>query len=171
MQIPVIDTARLILRGHCVDDLTACAAMWGDERVTRHISLTPSSAQESWARILRYAGLWALLGFGYWAVEEKSSGRFAGDVGFADFKREIKPSFDGAPEIGWVLAPWAHSKGYASEAVAAVHEWAARVLKPARIVCMISPDNAASLRVAQKAGYREYARTTYQDRPTILLER
>lgn len=171
MPIPVIDTARLRLRGHRVDDFAACAAMWGDARVTRHIGGAPAPAQEAWAKILRYAGLWALLGFGYWVVEEKSSGRFAGEVGFADFKREITPSFAGAPEIGWVLAPWAHGQGYASEAVAAALHWSGRVLKPARTVCMISPANAASLRVAQKAGYREYARTTYKDRPTILLQR
>jgi RimJ/RimL family protein N-acetyltransferase len=169
--VPVIETSRLILRGHRTDDFAACAAMWGDPHVTRHFAGPPISAQEAWAKILRYAGLWALLGFGYWAVAEKSSGRFVGDVGFADFKREITPSFDGAPEIGWVLAPWAHGKGYASEAVAAALEWVECVLKPARTVCLISPANAPSLRVAQKAGYREYARTTYQDRPTVLFQR
>jgi RimJ/RimL family protein N-acetyltransferase len=41
----------------------------------------------------------------------------------------------------------------------------------ARTVCMISPDNAPSIRAAQKAGYREFARTTYKGSPTILFER
>ncbi len=61
--------------------------------------------------MLRYGGLWNLLGFGYWAVEEKASGRFVGDVGFGMFQREIVPSYGEAPEAGWVLAPWCHGQG------------------------------------------------------------
>src|SRR5262245_47469463 len=124
--IPTIETARLRLRGHRVEDLGDCAAMWGDAAVVRHISGRPSSTEDSWERILRYAGLWALLGYGYWAVEEKASGRFVGDVGFADFKRAVQPSFAGAPEIGWVLATWAHGRGFATEAVRAAVAWGDR---------------------------------------------
>ena len=54
----------------------------------------PFAAEDVWSKLLRYAGHWALLGFGYWAIEEKSSGRFVGEAGFADFKRAIEPSFD-----------------------------------------------------------------------------
>lgn len=50
--------------------------------------------------VSRYAGQWSLLGYGYWVVEDKRTGRFAGEVGFADFKRVIEPSLDGVPEIG-----------------------------------------------------------------------
>ena len=104
-QIPIVETARLRLRGHRAEDFDDCAAMWADPSVVRHIGGRPFPAEETWTKILRYAGLWALLGFGYWAVEEKASGRYVGDVGLADFKRDVQPSFDGAPEIGWALAP------------------------------------------------------------------
>jgi RimJ/RimL family protein N-acetyltransferase len=60
-------------------------------------------------RLLRYVGHWAVLGFGYWVVEEKASGEFVGETGFADYRREMKPSLDGAPEIGWVLTPRFHA--------------------------------------------------------------
>jgi RimJ/RimL family protein N-acetyltransferase len=168
--VPTIETARLRLRGHRVEDFADCAAMWGDPVVARHIS-RPSSAEESWARMLRYAGLWRLLGYGYWAVEEKASGRFAGDVGFADFKREVQPSLDGAPEIGWVLARWAHGQGFATEAVGAALAWGDRRFGPQATVCMIAPENAASIRVAEKCGYREFARATYKEQPAILFRR
>jgi RimJ/RimL family protein N-acetyltransferase len=168
---PTIETARLRLRGHRVADFADCAAMWGDAAVARHIGGRPSSAEESWARILRYAGLWPLLGYGYWAVAEKASGRFVGDVGFADFKRDVQPSFDGAPEIGWVLASWAHGQGFATEAVGAAVAWGDRHFGAAPTVCMIDPDNAASIRVAEKCGYREYARATYKGQPAILFRR
>ena len=169
--IPTIETARLRLRGHRVEDLGDCAAMWGDPAVVRHISGRPSSAEDSWGRILRYAGLWSLLGYGYWAVEETASGRFVGDVGFADFKRAVQPSFAGAPEIGWVLATWAHGRGFATEAVRAAVAWGDRHFGAARTVCMIAPENAASIGVAEKCGYREYARAVYKGDPAILFER
>jgi RimJ/RimL family protein N-acetyltransferase len=167
----VIGTDRLRLRRHRLDDLGDCAAMWADPAVTRHIGGRPFSAEEVWTKILRYAGLWSLLGFGYWAIEERSSGRFVGEVGFADFKRAIVPSFDGAPEIGWALAAWAHGAGFATEAVGAAVAWGAAHFGAARTVCLIHPDNEASIRVAARCGYREFARTTYQDRPTILFQR
>src|SRR5262245_3181356 len=153
VSVPTIETARLRLRGHRPEDFAACAAMWSDPVVVRHISGRPSSAEESWARLLRYAGLWALLGYGYWAVEEKASARFAGDVGFADFKRAVQPPLEGAPEIGWVLAPWAYGRGFATEAVAAALGWGDRHFGSTPTVCMIAPENTASIRVAEKCGY------------------
>ena len=145
--------------------------MWADPVVTRHIGGRPFSREEVWSKILRYAGLWALLGFGYWAIEEKASGRFAGEVGFADFKREIEPSFAGAPEIGWALAPWAHGRGFATEAVGAAVAWSDGHFASMQTVCLIDPDNAASIRVAEKCGYREFERTKYKNQPTILFRR
>jgi len=169
--IPTVETARLRLRGHRAEDFDDCAAMWADPRVVRHIGGRPFPAEETWAKILRYAGLWSLLGFGYWAVEERASGRYVGDVGLADFKRDVQPSFDGAPEIGWALMPWAQGKGFATEAVGAAVGWGDRHLAAAATVCMIDPDNAASIRVAEKCGYREFAHATYKGHPTILFRR
>jgi RimJ/RimL family protein N-acetyltransferase len=169
--IPVLATERLVLRGHRSADFEHCLAMWSDPVVTRYIGGRPFSAEEVWTKLLRYAGLWSLLGFGYWLVEDRASGRFAGELGFADFKRDIVPSLDGAPEIGWAFATWAHGAGIASEAVAAIVAWADAHLGAARTVCLISPENAASLRIAGKSGYHEFARTLYKERPVLLLER
>jgi RimJ/RimL family protein N-acetyltransferase len=169
--IPVIETPRLRLRGHRIEDYGACTAMWADPVVARHIGGRTFTAEETWSKILRYAGLWALLGFGYWAIEEKAAGRFVGEVGFADFKREIEPSFGGAPEIGWALAPWAHGRGFATEAVGAAVAWGDGHFGTRQTVCLIDPDNTASIRVAEKCGYREFARTKYKNQPTILFRR
>jgi RimJ/RimL family protein N-acetyltransferase len=168
---PVIETERLTLRGHTLDDFAECAAIWGDPRVTRFIGGRPSTEEEAWARLLRNIGHWAALGFGYWAVREKSSGRFVGDVGLADLRRDLQPSLAGIPESGWVLAPWAHGQGFATEAVRAVLAWGETHLRATRTVCLIAPDNAPSLRVAAKCGYKEFGRTTYKGEPTVLLER
>lgn len=167
---PTLDTERLTLRGHTPDDYDECAALWGDAQVTRYIGGRPSTPEEVWTRLLRYAGMWALLGFGYWVVRERETGRFVGELGFADFRREITPPLD-APEAGWVLAPWAHGRGYATEAVHAALAWGDAHLAAPRTVCMISPDNAASIRVAEKCGYRELARISFKGEDTLLFER
>lgn len=169
--IPVIETPRLRLRAHRVTDFADCAAMWADPVVVRHIGGRPSTREEVWSRILRYAGHWALMGYGYWLVEDKESGRFVGEAGFADFRREIEPAFGGAPEIGWALAPHAHGRGLATEAVAAAVAWGDRHLGAAATVCMIDPENAVSARVAAKCGYAEYARADYKGMHTVLYRR
>ena len=168
--VPIIETERLRLRGHRLDDFEPLAAMWGDPAVVRFISGKPSTREESWARLLRYPGHWTLMGYGFWVIEEKASGAFVGEGGFADFKREVDPPID-APEQGWALAPAAQGRGYAAEAVAAMLRWGEAHFARRDFVCMIAPDNAPSLKLAHKLGYREYARTAYKGEASVLLRR
>ena len=170
-RVPVLGTERLILRGHTAEDYKHTLALWGDARVTLHISGRPSTPRESWARLLNYVGHWALMGFGYWVVEERESGRFLGEVGMAEFKRDITPGFGGAPEAGWVLAPAAHGKGYATEAMRAVFAWAEQARGPERYVCIVDPKNTASIKVAEKCGFTLWTETDYMGGPAILMER
>jgi RimJ/RimL family protein N-acetyltransferase len=169
--VPVIETARLRLRAHRAEDHAACLGIWSDPEVTRYIGGRPFTAEEVWKRLLQYVGLWSLLGYGYWAVEEKATGRYIGDIGFADFRREMEPSLHGMLEFGWVLAPHAHGKGYASEAVAAAVAWGEQHFPALRAVCIISPENLPSTRVAEKAGFRRWQHTTYHGSPTIVFSR
>ncbi|HET7501296.1 MAG TPA: GNAT family N-acetyltransferase [Kofleriaceae bacterium] len=172
VSVPILETARLTLRGHDAATLDESLALWSDPLVNRHISGRPSGREEVWARILRYIGHWAIAGYGFWQLRERATGRFVGEVGLADFKRDLAFSFDGAPEAGWVLAPWSHGKGYATEAMQAVLAWSdASARTGPRTVCIINPDNLPSLRVAAKCGYRELARTDYKGVEVIVLER
>lgn len=168
---PTLETERLILRAHRLEDFEPSAAMWGDEEVTRFIGGKPFTPEEVWQRMLRYPGHWALLGFGYWVLEEKATGAFVGEAGLLNLNRSIEPPLGDAPEAGWVLAPTAQGKGYATEAMTCAIAWTEAQLLPSRTVCMISPQNTPSIRVAEKLGYREYVRTAYKGSPTILLER
>lgn len=168
---PLLETERTILRAHALDDFDAYARLWADPVVCRFIGGRARTREESWMRFLRHAGLWSLVGYGYWAIEDKASGNFIGEAGFHDMKRDIKPSLEGIPEAGWVLAPTAHGKGIASEVVARMVDWADGTFDGARTVCIIDPENAPSLKVARLVGYVEMLRTTYHGEPTILLER
>jgi RimJ/RimL family protein N-acetyltransferase len=169
--IPSLQTERLVLRGHRVEDFADCCSMWGDPAVTRFIGGRAFPRDEVWTKLLRYVGHWAAMGFGFWALEDKATGRFLGEVGFADFKRDLEPSIEGTPEMGWVLVPSAHGKGLATEAVRAALAWGKQTLPSQRTVCLISPENVASIRLAEKCGYREFHRTTYKNQPTVLFER
>lgn len=169
--VPVIETARLRLRAHRADDHAQCLAIWSDPDVTRYIGGRPFTSEEVWKRLLQYVGLWSILGYGYWAVEEKATGRYIGDIGFADFRRELEPSLHGMLEFGWVLAPHAHGKGYATEAVNAAVAWGGQHFGDLRAVCIISPDNLPSIRVAEKAGFTRWQETTYHGSLTIVFSR
>lgn len=158
------------MRGHRPEDFPHTAAMWADPKVTQHILERPLSEEGAWSRFLRYVGHWAVLGFGYWLIEEKKTGKFVGEAGFADYKREIDPTLRGVPEIGWVLATEAHGKGYATEAVGGMTLWADTQFRT-RTVCIIAPDNIASVHVAVKCGYRELPSTTYNGRPVLAFGR
>jgi RimJ/RimL family protein N-acetyltransferase len=169
---PTLETERLRLRAYRREDFAALHAMWSDPVVMRFILGRASTEEETWARLLRYAGLWPLLGYGYWAVEERSTGRFVGDVGFADFRRDMTPSLGGAPEAGWVLSAWAHGKGLATEAVRAAHAWSdAHLAGEGHTACMILPENAASIGVAIKCGYVENGRATYKGNEDLVFRR
>jgi RimJ/RimL family protein N-acetyltransferase len=175
MAIPKLETSRLRLREHQRDDLGRAFLLWSHETVVRFIGAKPNTRPQCWSRLLSYRGHWELMGFGYWAVEEKSSGLYIGDVGFADFKREITPSIEGLPELGWALMPSHHGQGLATEAVRAATAWGDQNLSDltgqSRAVCLISPENSMSIRVASKAGFIAYDRTNYADAATILFER
>lgn len=168
---PVLQTERLTLRAHRAEDFGDAFAMWSNPEVVRHISGTPSTQTQTWMRILSYAGHWALLGFGYWAIIESETGRFVGEAGFADFRRDIVPSMKGVPELGYILDPRAHRKGYATEAVRAVLAWGDEHFSDPRTVAMIAPENAASIRVAEKCGYKIFERGTFAGDPSVFLER
>jgi RimJ/RimL family protein N-acetyltransferase len=167
---PILETARLRLRGIRETDLDPWAAVMAEESVVRHLGGTPQTREESWRRLLGGAGAWALLGYGYWAVERRSDGALMGIAGLADFKRDMRPSIEGMPEAGWIFAPAGQGQGFATEAVNAALAWAETALPGREIAAIIDPANGPSIRVAEKCGFsREEA--TYKGEPILLFRR
>jgi RimJ/RimL family protein N-acetyltransferase len=169
--VPVIETPRLRLRAFREEDLAPWAATMGDAEVVRYLGGHPFGREDTWRRLLTAIGLWPVYGYGYWAVERKEEGDLIGQVGFSDFKRDMQPSIEGLPEMGWIFSPHAHGKGYASEAVAAGLAWADEALKAPVIPAIIDPDNAPSIRVAERCGFTEREQATYRGAPILLLRR
>src|SRR5688572_9064418 len=168
---PTLSTERLILRPYRDADFEPYATMWANPVVVRYIGGTPTSREDSWTRFLRNIGMWEMFGFGFFVVEAAGTGVFLGEVGFQERLRDIVPSMEGTIETGWGLRPEAHGKGIATEAVSAALAWADGVHEGKRFTTLIDAANAASLRVAEKVGFRHLADTTYHGVAARLLER
>lgn len=169
--VPLIETERLRLREFSENDLGVWAACLGDPEVVRFLGGTPFSREDSWRRMVLARGLWDVLGYGYWAVERKADGALVGQVGFADFKRDLQPSIEGMPEMGWIFAPQGQGQGFASEAVRAALGWADQALPGREIPAIIDPGNAASIRVAERAGFALREDAVYRGAPILLFRR
>jgi RimJ/RimL family protein N-acetyltransferase len=165
MTAPTLTTDRLILRVATRGDFEAYAAMWADERVTSFIGGQPRDRMTSWTKFTQGAGLWPLMGYGYWLAFERDSGTYVGVGGLACFERGV-PSLEGYPEAGWAFSADSWGKGYATEFVNAVLAWA-DTQRLGEIRCIISPGNDASVRVAKKLGFNRIA----DDGPYMVFAR
>lgn len=153
--LPVLETARLLQRPRGLADLDACVAMdrepgmldwidwplgaggWGD-----------AAAHRAFVRA-RILGPYPK-GMGYWVVARREE-----PDGFLGWVLLIPADARGPEiEIGWRLTAAARGRGHATEAAGRVLAYGLGELGLARVVADIRPENAASLRVAEKIGMR-----------------
>ncbi|MEO7364759.1 MAG: GNAT family N-acetyltransferase [Sphingomicrobium sp.] len=168
---PLIETERMTLRHFRRDDIRAFAKTMADPNVVRHIGGEPNDHEDAWRKLLTGAGFWSLMGIGMWAVERRSDQRLIGHLGFFDFQRDMRPSLAGEPEMGWVFNPVAHGKGYATEACEAALDWFDRTQPAASIPAIIACENAPSMRLAERLGFKRQADATYRGEPIALFRR
>ena len=144
-----IETPRLRLRLFREADWDAYAAMCADPEVMRHLGAGATlSRDETWRAIAGMLGHWHLRGYGMWALESRASGELVGRAGFID-----PPGWPGF-ELGWVLARAHWGRGYATEAARAALDCAFGTLRRDRVIHLIRPGNAGSIRVAERLGAR-----------------
>src|SRR6202012_2102786 len=100
MAIPILTTERLILRAPVIADFSAYAAQRSDPVVMKYLGKGDLlSEEEAWAKFQNMPGHWALMGYGVWAIEEKSSGQMIGTLGYSDKRRPSEHPASGAPEM------------------------------------------------------------------------
>lgn len=121
-------------------------AVFGDPEVMRYGDGPQDAA---WTRGWIDREMARAPGRGVWAVTLQGSGEVIGYCGYFDF-----PDIDGRAEveIGYRLSRAHWGRGYATEAATAVRDHALRERRLTRIVCLIDPANASSVRVAEKLG-------------------
>ncbi len=110
------------------------------------------------------------MGFGYWVFADRHDDRFIGFGGLAWLDRGIA-ELEGVPEAGWAIVPDAWGQGLASEAMAAVLDWADQALGAPQVRCIVSPGHAASERVAARLGFRGIGTSDALGEPVNLYAR
>ena len=142
---PVLETERLILRVQRAEDFDGFAELFADEEACRYIGgHMPRAA--AWRKFLQMPGAWLIQGFAMFAVIEKSSGEFLGNIG------PWQPEGWPGTEVGWALRRMAWGKGYALEAATAAIDWAFVELGWTDVIHSIDLDNVSSQELARRLG-------------------
>jgi RimJ/RimL family protein N-acetyltransferase len=138
-------TDRLELRRWRETDLDKHAALIADPAVNRYIG-GPTGRDAAWRQIAIFMGHREMRGWTSSPLIERASGRLIGRAGL--WQPEGWPGV----EVGWVVEPSAWNRGYATEIGRAVRDYAFHQLGIEHLISVISPDNRASIRVAERIG-------------------
>ena len=154
-----IETERLSLRLPTLDDVEHAGELVGDPEVMRFLggSVVP---RRDWGAVVDvWLRRWQANGMGPFVVERRDDGRFVGRTGIMvwDTRTWTHATFATAGsfaqrELGWALVRAAWGNGYATEAAAAVRDWAVGERGVADLVSVIDPENRRSQRVAARLG-------------------
>jgi RimJ/RimL family protein N-acetyltransferase len=159
----LLETERLVLRALTPEDLDAVATLLGDaEALVLWGGALDRDGARSW--IERNLARYASHGFGRCAVIWRETGELVGDCGL------IPTEVEGVPEVelGWITRRDFWGMGVATEAGAAWRDHGVRVLGLERIVSMISAQNVASRRVAEKLGFAVEREAMWGDLPHLM---
>jgi RimJ/RimL family protein N-acetyltransferase len=153
-------TDRLVLRRSRPEDAVAISGYRSDPEVHRQQGWERTDPERVRADIEEMGdrapgepGGWV-----QFSVEERDGGRLVGDVG-------ISPA-DGEPgvvKVGYTISPTVQGRGYATEAVGALVDYALETLGADVVRAYASADNLPSIRVAEKVGMRLIERFQHHD--------
>ncbi|MFC8828102.1 GNAT family N-acetyltransferase [Streptomyces sp. NPDC057137] len=156
---PFLETPRLRLRDCVEADLGRLLALDNDPGVKRFIDGGVPPAPETF----RAEALPRLLGRGFWAAEERSTGEWLGWF-------ELRPLDDAGwevVELGYRLHRAVWGRGYATEGARALVRKAFTELGTERVTANTMTVNVGSRRVMEKAGLR-YLRTYVEEWPEAI---
>ena len=140
-----LETERLLLRWFRPDDFAGYVEIATDPEVMKFIG-GQQTEFEAWRAMASHIGHWYFRGYGVFAVEEKSSGKMVGRIGFMN-----PPGWPGF-ELGWTLARSSWGKGYATEGARRALAYAFTEMNRDHVLSCIAPDNLSSIKVAERLG-------------------
>jgi RimJ/RimL family protein N-acetyltransferase len=145
----ILETPRLALRHLVTEDLDALYALYRDLEVRQYFPDGTRTREETKQELD-----WFLRGhpkypeLGLWATVDRSSGAFLGRCGLLPWEIEGQHEV----ELAFLIDKCRWGEGLATEAAKAIVDHARDVLRLQRLICLITPGNSASVRVAQKVG-------------------
>lgn len=145
----ILETPRLLLRHLEPDDLEALFALYRDPEIRRYFPDGTRTQAETQDELN-----WFLNGhphhpeLGLWATIEKRSGAFLGRCGLLPW--DINGTQE--VELAFLIGKARWREGFATEAAGAIVEHARTALGLRRLICLITPGNAASVGLAKKVG-------------------
>jgi RimJ/RimL family protein N-acetyltransferase len=142
--IPKLMTERLVLRAPVADDFPAYARLLASPRAKGMGG--PHTLRAAWGMFCHDVAVWPLFGHGALMIDLRATGECVGQVGI-----NHGPLFP-EKELGWLVYEGHEGRGYATEAAAALRDWAARTLGLDRLVSYIDPENSRSIAVAERLG-------------------
>ena len=158
-----LETERLLMRWFREDDFAAHAKISSDPEVMRFLGDgRPMTDIEVWRQMAAIMGHWYFRGYGIWAVEEKSSGKLVGRIGF------MNPAGWPGFELGWTLGRHSWGKGYATEGARRALDYAFTEMKREHVISLIAPDNIASIKVADRLGEQVEGKTEVLGRQVLI---
>lgn len=151
-EIPLIRTARLVLRPFVPDDAgVVFAQLLNDPKVMAGFPIAPApSVLEAKNALVRRERHWREHGFGMWAVTLADCGTFVGECGL-----RVLDEAAGDAELVYAIASAHWAQGYATEAAKAALDYAFGTLRLDRIVGVTTPTNTASAAVLRHCGMTE----------------
>lgn len=154
MIAPMIETPRLALRPLSLEDAGFILELLNDADFLRYIGDKGVRTRQDAEGYIRSGPMdsHARLGFGLDCVELQGGSEPIGLCGL--LKREWLEHVD----LGFAFLPRFRGHGYAVEAGAAVLAWARQHVAPRRVLAITTPDNAASIAVLGKLGFRAEGR-------------
>ena len=162
---PVLQTQRLFMRRWTFADRDAFRRMTQDPDVMRFMhDSVPLSDAEADSALASTIERYEALGFGDWAIVDPTNGEILGEsgLGMLEGRHEI--------EIGWMLLPAHWGKGLAFEAASAVRDHAQKTLGLRRLIALTRPDNAPSIRLAQRLGMQPAGRLLHRGHDMLKFE-
>lgn len=170
MKRVAIETGRLLLRAHHIDDYRSYWGFWKSQTPPTISGGPPRDSEEAWSRLLRFIGHWHQFKFGSFLIFDKMSKELIGEAGYSYIPRGLGLHFDEYPQAGWNIAPAFRKRGIGQQAASACTAWMDEHF-PGRSVCMIHPHNEASIKIATTVGFQPYGEAEYKYTPVTLFER
>ena len=168
----VLTTGRLELWQPQPGDHADLNAIYVDPHTLPFLGTWSPGPADTFARLCRNAGSWALYGYGICMVRRRGEAQIIASCGVFRSWRGFAAGLDDVPEAGWIVHPDHWRQGYAGEAMPAVMAWFDETHGKQRVACMIEEGHTVSERLALQLGFAEYARHQQpEDKPLVLYER